>query len=217
MISCENQQKEQKVIKPKVQIVKSKKSQPEQPIIDYDTLRWSEITEEDIGISLDIKYATTDNFMQQKVYDCGRCFLEPRLAAAIRRIAKKINKEKGYSLKLYDCYRPKSYQQRLWDIKPDARYVTPPKRGSYHSRGLSVDLTILDQEGKTLDMGTPYDSFSKLSHTNHNNLPENVIKNRNLLKKLMKSEGLKGIRTEWWHYSLYDKSIDLEEWIWPCK
>ena len=169
----------------------------------------------DPSISLDIKYATTDNFTKSKIYDCPSCLLRPEAADAIVK-AHKALKKKGLGLKMFDCYRPRPYQQRLWDKVPNPDYVTPPAKGSMHSRGAAVDLTIVDANGKVLDMGTPYDFFGKEAHTDNNNLPAKVLANRQLLRETMATVGFKGIRTEWWHFSYQNKVWPLSDYVWPC-
>lgn len=77
------------------------------------------------------------------------------------KINNELKEKYGYSIKVFDCFRPKPYQQRLWDIVPDPDYVTPPNKGSMHSRGLAVDLTIADKNGVDLDMGTAYDFWQR--------------------------------------------------------
>ena len=183
---------------------------------DYDTLHWTELTEE-MGMILDIRYATENNFTEKQIYECGRCFLRPALAEKVTAIQEEINRRHGWRLKLYDCYRPSPAQALLWEIVPDARYVTPPDQGSMHNRGLAVDINIVDEHGVEMDMGTPYDDFTRLSHTDHRDLlPPEVMKNRDTLTQLMLDQGLTGIRTEWWHYSLEGQGSPLSDWEWPC-
>lgn len=169
----------------------------------------------DPSIRLDIKYATTDNFTKSKIYDCPRCLLRPEAAEAIVKAHKSL-KSKGLGLKMFDCYRPRPYQQRLWDKVPDPNYVTPPAKGSMHSRGAAVDLTLVDLKGNELDMGTPYDFFGKEAHTDNLNLPKKVLENRNLLRETLLKVGFKGIRTEWWHFSFQGKNWPLSDYVWPC-
>lgn len=188
----------------------------EKIIIDYDTSQWKEITELD-GAILDIRYATDNNFTKKQIYPCPRCFLRPVMADKILTLQKDIQKKYGMSLKLFDCYRPRPAQQKLWDIVPDARYVTPPNKGSMHNRGLAVDITLVDKNGEELDMGTEYDFFGREAYTTNTNLPKNVLKNRKILTKLMEIHGLKGIRTEWWHFSLKTEKAPLDSWEWACE
>ena len=100
---------------------------------------------------------------------------------------------------------------------PNPSYVTPPKKGSMHNKGLAVDLTIVDEDGKELDMGTTFDFFGKKAHHDHTDLPEEVLKNRTLLKETLAKYGFRHIRTEWWHYSYILKSHALSDMIWECE
>ncbi|NJN33673.1 MAG: M15 family metallopeptidase [Saprospiraceae bacterium] len=102
------------------------------------------------------------------------------------------------------------------DEKPDSRYVTPPWKGSMHTRGLAVDLTIVDKNGNELDMGTPFDSFSEKSHSDYQNLPKNVLENRKILRGVLDQVGFNGIRTEWWHFAYRGSSYGLSNWVWQC-
>lgn len=177
---------------------------------------WVELTSRDASIPLDIRYATTNNFMKQQVYDCGRCFLREEAAEAILK-ANKILQKKGYGgLKMFDCYRPRPVQYKLWKIVPDARYVANPKKGSMHNRGFAVDLTIVDKDGKELDFGTGYDDFTEKAHGNYTKFSKQILENRQLLNATMESVGLEGTSTEWWHFSLRGKKAELAEWVWTC-
>ncbi len=167
------------------------------------------------SIRLDIRYATTNNFTQSQIYDCPRCLLRPEAAQAIVR-AHRLLQRQGMGLKLFDCYRPQPYQQRLWDKVPNPDYVTPPDKGSMHSRGAAVDLTIVDAQGNELDMGTPYDFFGPEAHYTYTRLPGKVLANRRLLRRTMENAGLQGIRTEWWHFSYQSKEYPLSDWVWDC-
>ena len=92
----------------------------------------------------------------------------------------------GYNFIIYDAYRPRPYQQRLWDKVPDENYVSPPWKGSMHTRGLAVDLSIVNAEGAILDMGTPFDFFGEEAHSDYENHPLPVLENRRLLKEAEK-------------------------------
>ena len=177
---------------------------------------FTELVTLDPSIRLDIRYATANNFTKSKIYDCPRCFLRPEAAKAIVR-AQTVLKKKGLSLKMFDCYRPSLYQQRLWDKVPNPNYVTPPNKGSMHSRGAAVDLTLVDAAGKELDMGTPYDFFGREAHTDYTKLPAKVLDNRRILRQAMEAVGFEGIRTEWWHFSYRGKGYPLSDYVWPCE
>lgn len=178
--------------------------------------RWTDIEKADASILLEIRYATTNNFTKSIIYDCPKCFLRPDVAKALISVQKKL-KEKGMGLKVFDCYRPSPYQQKLWDKVPNPNYVTPPKKGSMHSRGAAVDLTIVDKNGNELDMGTPYDFFGVEAHHTYTKHGAKVNENRKLLKSLMEAAGFNSIRTEWWHYSMNGgEYLDLSSRMWKC-
>ena len=184
--------------------------------VDYDVKKFTELTAFDPTIALDIRYATTNNFTKSQMYDCARCFLRPEAAAAILKVHKAL-KVKGFGgLKMFDCYRPRPYQQRLWDKVPNPDYVTPPKKGSMHGRGLAVDLTIVDSDGKELDMGTEFDNFTERAHSDYQKLPKNVLENRQILRGALEAAGFKSIRTEWWHFSFEGTKWGLSDWVWRC-
>jgi D-alanyl-D-alanine dipeptidase len=177
---------------------------------------WQELTDDLPGYVTDIKYATTDNFVKEVMYDCGKCFLRNQAAEALDNVAKELTK-RNLKIKLFDCYRPGPVQQKLWEKVPDASYVTPPWRGSQHNRGVAVDLTIIDANGKELDMGTAFDYFGEEAHHTYTAHSEEIQQNRTLLKSLMEQYGFASIRTEWWHYSIAElKHLEVSQWEWDC-
>lgn len=192
--------------------------EPWQPRYDYDTLRWLDIADLDTSIQVDMRYATPDNFMDTTMYPCGRCWLRPEVARALVAAHRKLQGV-GLGIRVYDCYRPASVQQTLWNKYPDARYVTPPSRGSQHNRGLAVDLTLVDGSGQPLEMGTPYDSFEPAAHQTFTDFEDGrIVERRTLLRETMAAFGFGHIRTEWWHYS-YRRAVQhrgLSDERWPC-
>jgi len=183
---------------------------------DYDTTVWADIAFLDSTILLDLKYATTDNFVKEKMYNCGRCFLRPRVAKLVIMAHQQLQQQE-LGLKLFDCYRPKPIQELLWKKVPNANYVTPPWKGSMHNRGAAIDLTIVDKGGQELDMGTPYDFFGQEAHHTYTKHSSEIAKNRKLLKELMESFDLRPIRTEWWHYSYQKEKYTISEMQWDCR
>lgn len=168
------------------------------------------------GFVLDIKYATEDNFLKTKVYDCSECFLRFK---AIKKLqaAQKDFQRLGYQIKLLDCYRPHSVQKKMWEIFPNPTYVADPSKGSMHNRGIAVDLTLVDKQGKELDMGTAFDHFGEESAHAYNNLPENILKNRAILKNTMEKHGFQSLASEWWHYQLPVTAADkIADFTWDC-
>jgi len=192
-----------------------KEMPPPLPPIDYDTAAWTEVIRLDRSIVLDLRYATDSNFVEEKMYDCGRCFLRPAVAKAVVKVHQQLQ-EQGLGLKLFDCYRPRPIQWKLWEKVPDPRYVSDPRKGSMHNRGAAVDLTIVDSTGQQLDMGTPYDFFGREAYPAYQDLPEQVLANRELLHEQMKAQGFRPIRTEWWHFSLPGKGYELSDMLWKC-
>lgn len=182
---------------------------------DYDTTAWTELVDSDKFL-LDVRYATPNNFMKEVIYDCGRCFLRPNVANQLNKVAKELAKQ-NYGLILYDCYRPLPAQQKLWNIMPNASYVTPPKKGSMHNRGHAVDIGLIDlQTREILDMGTEFDYFGKKAHYTYQDHAPKVMKRRILLRKTMEKYGFSGIRTEWWHFSIKKHAAALSSWEWEC-
>jgi D-alanyl-D-alanine dipeptidase len=164
----------------------------------------------------DMKYATKDNFLKARVYDCAECFLRLKTVNALIEANKKFMK-KGYKIKLYDCYRPLDIQKRMWDIVPNPQYVANPKKGSIHNRGGAVDITLVDKEGKELDMGTYFDYFGIEASHGYLNVTEEVKKNRRLLKKIMKRNNFNSFDSEWWHYNLQSALKDkVSNAKWDC-
>ncbi len=149
----------------------------------------------------DMRYATTNNFLERAVYECDQCLLRFK---TIKQLISANNEFKtlGYKIKFYDCYRPLDVQKQMWEIYPDPRYVANPEKGSNHNRGTAVDITLVDKNGEELPMGTDFDYFGLKAHHSYSNLPENVLYNRRLLKTTMEKHGFWSITSEWWHYNL---------------
>ena len=165
--------------------------------------RFTNVTNEIPGIVLDIRYATTNNFMKRAVYDRADCWLQAKTAEKLKAVQKELS-AKGLGLKIFDGYRPLSAQKKLWAVVPDERYVANPAKGSRHNRGAAVDLTIVDKHGKELQMPTPYDDFTEKAHRDYKDLPAEAIKNRQLLQDVMQKHGFVGLETEWWHFDDVD-------------
>ena len=149
----------------------------------------------------DMKYATSDNFLKAKVYDCAECYLRLKTVTALIDANKKFLK-KGYRIKIFDCYRPLDIQKKMWAIVSNPQYVANPAKGSIHNRGGAVDITLVNLQGAELEMGTSFDFFGKEAAHNYKNLSNKVKRNRNLLKSVMKSSGFNPFDSEWWHYNL---------------
>jgi len=164
----------------------------------------------------DMKYATDDNFLKAKVYDCAECFLRLKTVEALIAANKDFMK-KGYKIKLFDCYRPLSIQKKMWEIVSNPEYVADPKKGSIHNRGGAVDISIVDTAGKEVDMGTPFDFFGIQAGHNYTKLSKKVLSNRKYLKKVMVKNGFNSFDSEWWHYNLKTGLQDkVSNQKWKC-
>ncbi len=159
-----------------------------------------DIEKEIPSIVLDIRYATTDNFMQEVMYKQARAFARKPVVEQLKKIQAAL-KESGYGLKIFDAYRPYAVTLLFYEKASDKNFVASPKNGSKHNRGCAIDLTIIDlKTGKDVPMPTPYDSFEAAAAVNYNNLPSEVIANRAFLIKTMQAHGFKVLHNEWWHY-----------------
>ncbi len=168
-----------------------------------------EITQSSHNIILDMRYATTRNFTGNMVYDSCRCYLR-REALDILEKAIDLARLQGFTLKILDAYRPQKAQERLWAVCPNPDYVMPPEKGSHHTRGVAVDITLVDENGNELNMGTPFDTFEKSSHHGTLLISSEAARNRYLLLGIMMSAGWDFYTNEWWHYQMFNpRSYDL--------
>ncbi|HPE83288.1 MAG TPA: M15 family metallopeptidase [Aequorivita sp.] len=153
------------------------------------------------GFSYEIRYATPNNFMGETLYDCPKCLLHPDVAEALLQ-ANQYFCEKGYRIKIYDCYRPLDVQKKMWAKVPRATYVgNPYGKGSIHNKGAAVDITLETLEGCYVAMGSDYDYFGREAHIDNYNFSKEILDNRKLLIEGMRKFGFNTIRTEWWHFS----------------
>jgi D-alanyl-D-alanine dipeptidase len=168
--------------------------------------------------SYEIRYATSNNFMNVPLYDCEVCLLQESVANALNE-ANQYFCEKGYKIKIYDCYRPLDIQKRMWDKVPNAIYVANPyDGGSVHNRGAAVDITLVTLEDCFVDMGTDYDYFGREAHIDYEGHSKAILSNRELLLEGMMQFGFNPIQSEWWHFS-YKKntSFPIMNTPLPCK
>ncbi len=162
-----------------------------------------EITPPAFDVEVDLMYAGEDNFTAAPVYRRAACYLHPHAADALGR-AVDLAAVLGLRLRIYDAYRPTEAQWALWSHTPDPRFLADPRRGSPHSRGVAVDVTLVDGDGRALDMGTAVDAFTPLAHHASTDVSEAAQRNRFLLLGLMTAAGWDNYRNEWWHYQLFE-------------
>jgi D-alanyl-D-alanine dipeptidase len=164
----------------------------------------------------DMKYATTNNFLKSKVYDCAECFLRLKTVKALIKANDKFIKN-GYRIKLFDCYRPLDIQKKMWELVSNPEYVADPAKGSIHNRGGAVDLTLVTLGGIELNMGTPFDFFGKEASHSYPFSDKKIMDNRKMLKKIMLQNGFIAFESEWWHYNLASAMTDkVANAKWEC-
>ena len=161
-----------------------------------------EIARPAYDVDIFIAYATSANFTGKPVYARPGCYLHPDAAACLgKSIA--LAKQLDLRFKVFDAFRPSEAQWVLWNHTPDPDFLADPRRGSPHSMGAAVDLTLIDAEGNELDMGTAFDAFTPLSHHGVLDIPAQAQRNRALLLGIMTAAGWDFYRNEWWHYQLF--------------
>ncbi|OAB78049.1 M15 family metallopeptidase [Cochleicola gelatinilyticus] len=159
------------------------------------------ITSYNSQFEFEIRYATSENFIGEILYDCAECLLQPEVAQALVK-ANEYFCERGYRIKLYDCYRPLDVQKKMWAKVPRPTYVANPYgKGSIHNKGAAVDMTLVTLEGCYVEMGSDYDYFGREAHIDNYNFSDEILAHRKLLFEGMRNVGFNTIRTEWWHFS----------------
>jgi D-alanyl-D-alanine dipeptidase len=169
------------------------------------------------GIAVDLRYASADNFVGRDLYGSLDCTWLHRLAAAAleRAVTLLARDAPGHRVLVLDALRPHRVQIQLWDHLEGTdlrQYVADPARGSIHSFGMALDATLIDPQGRELDMGSGYDEMTELSHpkleTKHlatGELTPAQQRNRELLRRAFVDGGFQGIDNEWWHFELLDR------------
>lgn len=158
-----------------------------------------ELKKLDTTFSLDLKYATKDNFTGMVLYKRAIAIININTAKKLIK-ANNFLKKYGYHIKIYDAYRPLSVQKLMWKVYPNKKYLADPKKGSNHNRGSAVDITMVDKNGVEALMPSKFDEFSDRAHINYTGASKLAIKNRELLAKAMTSNGFRRISNEWWHF-----------------
>jgi D-alanyl-D-alanine dipeptidase len=162
-----------------------------------------EITPGKFGVECDLVYASERNFTGKRVYARAGCYLHADTAALLR-TAVDLAAPLGFRLRILDAFRPAEAQWALWEHLPDPMYLADPRRGSPHSMGAAVDLTLVDaKSGGALEMGTGFDDMRPLSWHGSTAVPALAQRNRALLLGIMTAAGFDFYRNEWWHYQLF--------------
>lgn len=160
----------------------------------------------DPTIRLDIRYATTNNFMNQKFYSEARAFLQRPAAEALVRVHRSLARE-GYGLLVFDGFRPWSVTKAFWDATPPAKrhFVANPAKGSRHNRGCAVDLTLYDRAtGREVTMPSGYDEMTERAYPGYTGGTPEERRLRDLLRRAMEAQGFTVNEFEWWHFDYRD-------------
>ena len=167
-----------------------------------------EVVKLDPTIKLDIRYATTNNFLHRPVYTQARAFLQRPAAEALVRAQRTLN-AKGYGVLVFDGYRPWSVTKIFWDSasaeERRIEFVANPRKGSRHNRGCAVDLSLVDlKTGTEVSMPSGYDEFSKRAFPDYAGGTAESRALRDLLRTAMEEEGFTVYPAEWWHFDYKD-------------
>lgn len=153
------------------------------------------------GVAVELRYAGEDNFTGEKIYDFSAAYLRCGTAKRLAAVQEELE-EMGLGLKIWDAFRPVSAQFALWEVCPDPAYVANPVTGfSSHSRGNTVDLTLVNADGEELVMPTGFDDFSALADRDYSDCSAEAAENARLLESVMAAHGFSGYYAEWWHYT----------------
>jgi D-alanyl-D-alanine dipeptidase len=151
-------------------------------------------------IVLDIRYATPNNFTNEKIYNLAKAYARKPVAVAMKKAQTEFN-ALGYGIKIFDAYRPYSATVKFYEVYRDTTYVASPYKGSRHNRGCAIDMTLVDlKTGKDLAMPTEYDSFKKEAWPSTPVKDPIIKKNRDLIISVMQKHGFKVNSSEWWHF-----------------
>jgi len=162
-----------------------------------------EISPPAYDVVIDLAYATAANVTGAPIYRHARCYLNRDAATCLTK-AITLAAQLGYRLKIFDAFRPSEAQWILWNQFPQPGFFADPRKGSPHSRGAAVDLTLVDMSGAELEMGTGFDDLTEHAYHGCLDISATAQRNRALLLGLMTAAGWDFYRNEWWHYQLFD-------------
>lgn len=164
-------------------------------------------------IYVELMYATDNNFTGVRIYDFTDAYLRYGTVKKLANVQKEL-KEQGYSLKIWDAYRPFEAQQKLWKVYPDPNYVANPANGmKKHNLGGTVDITMVAADGSVISMPTEFDDFSLKADRNYSDIDnEEAVNNVMILQNAMENNGFTGYQGEWWDYSdtVEYEAVDFE-------
>ena len=157
------------------------------------------------GVVIELRYATPRNVTGACIYSPdSRCYLRQSVAARLNRVQQSLS-ERGARLKIWDAYRPAWAQAILWRAIQNPEVIGDPvKGGSFHTRGVSVDVTLVDRYGRELRMPTDFDDFSASASSRYRGSDPVVARNLKLLQSAMGRAGFIKMQDEWWHFTAQD-------------
>ena len=172
-----------------------------EPVPEPDDGDFVKITDHIPTASQELFYATDRNFTGQVIYGFEDAYLRYGTVKKLVAVSEDLA-QLGLYLKIWDGFRPVSAQFKLWEVCPDPTYVANPNVGfSSHSRGNTVDLTLVDANGMELEMPTGFDDFSAKADRDYSDCTEAAANNATILEAVMEKHGFTGYAGEWWHYS----------------
>ena len=180
--------------------------QPPQETGDFLPSDLVEIVALDPGVKLDIRYASSNNFMGRPFYQQARAFLQRPAAEALVRAHKRLEKD-GYGILVHDGYRPWSVTKAFWDATPANKkdFVADPAKGSRHNRGCAADITLYDRRtGLVVAMPSDYDEMTERAYPDYTGGTAAQRKLRGMLRSAMEAEGYMVFEYEWWHFDYKD-------------
>jgi len=181
-------------------------AQPDEREGTWRTPDLVELVKLDSTIKLDIRYATSNNFMKRRMYGQARAFLQRPAAEALVRVHRELKKD-GYGILVFDGYRPWSITKKFWDetVQSKRIYVANPRKGSKHNRGCAVDCSLYDlTTGREVKMPSRYDDFTKKAEANYPGGTDKQRRARSILRSVLKAGGFSVNPDEWWHFDYKD-------------
>lgn len=152
-------------------------------------------------LHIELRYATERNFTGKVIYDFDEAYLRRGTADKLAKVQRQLQQQ-GLGLKVWDAFRPVQAQFVLWSVVPDARFVADPYHGySNHSRGNAVDITLVDAQGRELEMPTEFDSFTPQASRKYEGISRRARENALMLERLMQAQGFVPNPDEWWHFT----------------
>jgi len=166
------------------------RTNPEKRLVDLEKL----------GIPIDVRYATANNFMKTPLYPVAKAYLRAPAARALQNVQRDLA-PRGLGIKVFDAYRPYRVTEAMWEPIKNPDYVADPAKGSRHNRGAAVDLTLISlATGEEVPMPTGYDDFTERAAHAFTDLPADALAHRALLREVMTRHGFEPLPSEWWHY-----------------